>query len=160
MNLENSQNKMSLSENNLNENSKYKFDKNNKFIIKYKNSYYDLTKFIKKHPGGYNTLCEYNNKDIGRRMNYSPAHSDAAMYLMREYKMKKSHMNGVTLLGDEKSDIDCNGNGYIKENEFECDEQNNLHHGNDIMEADDDFGSDKFDERMEVCNYIANLHAD
>lgn len=141
--------KGNIMENEVNNNKK------DKLIIKYQNDYYDLTKFIKKHPGGYNTLIDLNHKDIGKKMEYSPPHSNAAMYLMKEYKMKKSFINGIALLGDEQSEVDLNGNGYIKENDFGFDSEMDLINDeydvkyvkNDSVDNDI---ADTYDESMEV----------
>lgn len=64
------------------------------YVISYKNEQYDLSNFMKHHPGGLNTLMGLENSDIEPRMNGTTPHSDAAMYLMKEYKIKKEK-NGV-----------------------------------------------------------------
>ncbi|EDW32301.1 GL11561 [Drosophila persimilis] len=46
------------------------------FIVKYRQEYYDLSEFMHKHP------------DMTARFMKAPPHSDAAMYLMKEYKVK------------------------------------------------------------------------
>ncbi|BFG03415.1 dihydroceramide fatty acyl 2-hydroxylase FAH2 [Drosophila madeirensis] len=58
------------------------------FIVKYRQEYYDLSKFMHKHPGGINTLKGLNQADMTARFMKAPPHSDAAMYLMKEYKVK------------------------------------------------------------------------
>lgn len=63
------------------------------YIISYKNELYDLTEFMKLHPGGINTLKGLENSDIEPRMHNATPHSDAAMYLMKEYKIRQK--NGV-----------------------------------------------------------------
>uniref|UniRef100_A0A1I8PZ47 Fatty acid 2-hydroxylase n=1 Tax=Stomoxys calcitrans TaxID=35570 RepID=A0A1I8PZ47_STOCA len=71
---------------------------NNQFIVKYRKNYYDITKFLRKHPGGVNTLKGLQNSDMTARFMRAPPHSDAAMYLMKEYQIKdlpkKSTRNG------------------------------------------------------------------
>lgn len=57
------------------------------FIVKYKQNYYDVTKFLKNHPGGINTLKGLNQGDMTERFMKAPPHSDAAMYLLNEYKI-------------------------------------------------------------------------
>jgi cytochrome b involved in lipid metabolism len=57
-----------------------------KLIVNYKNSAYDLTEFIFKHPGGVNSLRGRNRKNIDASF-HSVEHSKAAEYLMREYKI-------------------------------------------------------------------------
>lgn len=63
--------------------------KSDKFIVKYRRNYYDITDFLHKHPGGLNTLKGLENSDMTTRFMRAPPHSDAAMYLMREYQMEK-----------------------------------------------------------------------
>lgn len=57
--------------------------------MKYRNEVYEISKFISKHPGGINTLKGLENSDMTSRFLKGPPHSDAAMYLMKEYKIKK-----------------------------------------------------------------------
>ncbi|XP_020814994.1 dihydroceramide fatty acyl 2-hydroxylase FAH2 isoform X1 [Drosophila serrata] len=60
---------------------------NEKFIVKYRQQLYDLSEFMHKHPGGINTLKGLKGADMTARFMKAPPHSDAAMYLMKEYKM-------------------------------------------------------------------------
>lgn len=60
------------------------------FLVYYRDGVYDLTNFAHKHPGGRNTLSGLENRDIGKRMQSVPPHSDAAMYLMKEYQVAKN----------------------------------------------------------------------
>lgn len=71
------------------------------YIISYKNELYDLSEFMRLHPGGINTLKGLENSDIEPRMNNSTPHSDAAMYLMKEYKIKQK--NGVQKINGLKN---------------------------------------------------------
>lgn len=57
------------------------------FLVKFKNQMYDITAFAHKHPGGTNTLKGLKNTDIDERFANAPPHSDAAMYLMNEYRV-------------------------------------------------------------------------
>lgn len=94
--------------------------KENKFVVKYRQQFYDLTNFMHKHPGGINTLKGLNETDITTRFMKAPPHSDAAMYLMREYKIgpgyskkrtpTKPAENGVELLQNPKESEDNNNN--------------------------------------------------
>lgn len=59
-----------------------------KFLVHFKNELYDISEFAHKHPGGTNTLKGLNNMDMDERFLKGPPHSDAAMYLMKEYKVK------------------------------------------------------------------------
>lgn len=60
---------------------------NSLLLVKYKNNIYDITDFANKHPGGRNTLIGKNQKDIGFNLHRTPPHSDAALYLLNEYKL-------------------------------------------------------------------------
>ncbi|XP_065369701.1 uncharacterized protein Fa2h [Calliphora vicina] len=67
------------------------------FIVKYRKNYYDISEFLHKHPGGLNTLKGLQNADMTGRFMKAPPHSDAAMYLMQEYKIvtkSKNKLNG------------------------------------------------------------------
>lgn len=66
-------------------------------VVTYKSKLYDLTKFRHKHPGGLNTLIGLNNADIKQRFEKAPPHSDAAMYLMKEYEVKREASNNKNL---------------------------------------------------------------
>ena len=68
-----------------------------KFIVQYKNDLYDITKFQSQHPGGINTLSGLNNKAMDARFDNSP-HSPAALYLMKEFKIKESDVNDNNLI--------------------------------------------------------------
>lgn len=62
-------------------------------IVEFKNNFYDLTKFILKHPGGVNTLINKNEKNI-EKIFYETEHSKAAENLLNEYKISKDdHKN-------------------------------------------------------------------
>lgn len=78
------------------------------YIISYKNEQYDLTKFMNLHPGGINTLKGLENSDIEPRMNSVVPHSDAAMYLLKEYKVRQKNgvkkMNGLNGFKNQTSE--------------------------------------------------------
>lgn len=57
-----------------------------KIIVNYKNSSYDITTFIKKHPGGKKYLIENNGKDIEQLM-IDNDHSHHAYKLLDKYKI-------------------------------------------------------------------------
>ncbi|XP_061392765.1 uncharacterized protein LOC133328233 [Musca vetustissima] len=63
-------------------------DLKGKCIVKYRKNFYDITRFLHKHPGGINTLRGLENADMTARFMRAPPHSDAAMYLMKEYQIK------------------------------------------------------------------------
>lgn len=66
------------------------------FIIKYRQKYYDIRRFLQNHPGGMNTLRGLNNSDMTTRFLHAPPHSDAAMYLMKEYEIKPTQLQNDT----------------------------------------------------------------
>uniref|UniRef100_A0A182KEA3 Fatty acid 2-hydroxylase n=1 Tax=Anopheles christyi TaxID=43041 RepID=A0A182KEA3_9DIPT len=77
--------------------------KTNPLIVKYKNQWYDLTEFAHKHPGGKNSLTGLHEKDMAERFDRAPGHSNAAKYLMKEYKIKtETKQNGHSLNGHTK----------------------------------------------------------
>ncbi|XP_064552100.1 uncharacterized protein Fa2h [Drosophila montana] len=101
-------------------------EQNNKFIVKYRQQYYDLSEFMHKHPGGISSLKGLSQTDMTSRFMKAPPHSDAAMYLMREYKVSaqdhesdkrtnerrtdKLAENGVELLEQPQKSEDSNNN--------------------------------------------------
>ncbi|KAL5289125.1 FA2H family protein [Megaselia abdita] len=63
-------------------------------LVKYRNETFDISSLINKHPGGINTLKGLENTDMTSRFLKGPPHSDAAMYLMNEYKVSDpAHLN-------------------------------------------------------------------
>lgn len=84
-----------------------------RLVISYKSKVYDLTKFRDKHPGGKNTLKGLNNTDIKQRFEKAPPHSDAAMYLMKEYEIDNN--NETNNNGNLKNGMG-NGTKNIAEN--------------------------------------------
>lgn len=61
-----------------------------KFIVEFRKELYDITEFMRKHPGGVNTLNGYNRKNIESRFK-SVDHSSAAEYLLKDYKLKRTN---------------------------------------------------------------------
>lgn len=55
------------------------------FNVSHQHQKYDIHSFLKNHPGGLNYVRPYKDKDITKRMK-DTAHSEAAYYLLREYK--------------------------------------------------------------------------
>jgi len=70
-----------------------------KFVVEYKNELYDITEFMHKHPGGINTLEGSNHKSIETKFE-NAQHSEAAKYLMKEYKLKKTADSSDDLFDD------------------------------------------------------------
>lgn len=118
-------------------------ENSNKFIVKYRKNYYDISDFLHKHPGGINTLKGLQNADMTGRFMKAPPHSDAAMYLMQEYK--------IVGLESNKTKVNKLKNGHVREElkenveiieEFEHDDNNNS--------SSDKNTSGLIDESMEV----------
>uniref|UniRef100_A0A1B0BAP2 Fatty acid 2-hydroxylase n=1 Tax=Glossina palpalis gambiensis TaxID=67801 RepID=A0A1B0BAP2_9MUSC len=92
--------------------STFKEKNDDKFIVKYRKNFYDIKKFIVKHPGGVNTLKGLNNSDMTSRFIKAHPHSDAAMYLMKEYHITKPTQLLTTTT--------CKSNDYnIKDAQYE-----------------------------------------
>jgi cytochrome b involved in lipid metabolism len=60
----------------------------NKIIILFKGEEYDITDFVKKHPGGKQVLLDNNGKDIEKLM-FENEHSTHAYNILEKYKIKK-----------------------------------------------------------------------
>lgn len=96
----------------------------NKLLVRYRNELFDLTAFASKHPGGRNTLSAAHQSDIDYKFDEVVPHSDAAKYLINEYKVtnhtennndqaptvKDTHQNSTKQNADRKfpNDIDTN----------------------------------------------------
>ena len=64
-----------------------------KCLVRYENHLYDISDFMKKHPGGINTLGCMHNMDIDYKFENAPPHSAAAKYLMKEYRVRSTNNN-------------------------------------------------------------------
>lgn len=81
-------------------------------VVRYRNATYDLSQFAHKHPGGINTLKGLHNQDMQERFERTPGHSEAAKYLMKEYRICDKNNN------DDGDSIDSNGgtaNGHQRD---------------------------------------------
>lgn len=56
------------------------------FNVNYGANQYDITEFLRNHPGGRNYVDGYKDKDVAKRMK-DTNHSTSAYYLLREYKV-------------------------------------------------------------------------
>lgn len=65
----------------------------NKLLVRYRNELFDLTTFASKHPGGRNTLDAAHQSDIDYKFDEVVPHSDAAKYLINEYKVTSHNEN-------------------------------------------------------------------
>ncbi len=70
-----------------NENVLPNTENNDKIIVMYQNEKYDITNFIKRHPGGKEILMNYNGKDIEKAM-LENEHSESAYKILARYKIK------------------------------------------------------------------------
>ncbi|AYV84960.1 MAG: hypothetical protein Satyrvirus1_46 [Satyrvirus sp.] len=61
--------------------------KEERIIVMYKNAKYDITDFVKKHPGGKMVLLNNNGKDIEKLM-LDNEHSQHAYDILEKYKIK------------------------------------------------------------------------
>ncbi|ALC40854.1 fa2h [Drosophila busckii] len=99
-----------------------------KFIVKYRQQLYDLSQFMHKHPGGINTLKGLSQADITARFQKAPPHSDAAMYLMREYKvndgasrrLETAKLKAIELPEQSNSSEEDNNNNHLDESMERC----------------------------------------
>lgn len=61
-----------------------------KLLVRYRSQLFDLTAFASKHPGGRNTLTAALQTDIDYKFDEAVPHSDAAKYLINEYRAQGS----------------------------------------------------------------------
>lgn len=59
---------------------------NPKVIVTYKGSTYNISDFVRKHPGGKKVLLENNGKDVEKLM-LENEHSEHAYQLLEKYKI-------------------------------------------------------------------------
>ncbi|XP_031622038.1 dihydroceramide fatty acyl 2-hydroxylase FAH2 isoform X2 [Contarinia nasturtii] len=64
-----------------------------KLFVRYKSETFDLTQFAHKHPGGKNTLSAAFNSDIDYKFETAMPHSQAAKYLLKEYRVSNQINN-------------------------------------------------------------------
>ncbi|XP_018803811.1 PREDICTED: cytochrome b5 [Bactrocera latifrons] len=77
--------------------------------IIYKESVYDVTKFINEHPGGAESILEYAGKDATKAFN-QVGHSSDAIKEMKSYKIGVIRKEGMQVLSTQptSADIDLN----------------------------------------------------
>lgn len=90
-------------------------------VVRYRDATYDLAEFAHKHPGGINTLKGLHNQDMQERFERTPGHSEAARYLMKEYRIcdKNNNNDGGSngTINDHQKDVTGHGkNGLGKSN--------------------------------------------
>lgn len=83
-------------------------DNHTKLLVRYKNETFDLTHFAHKHPGGKNTLSAALNSDIDYKFETAMPHSQAAKYLLKEYRVS-SQLNNNNDENDGSGNGNCNG---------------------------------------------------
>ena len=65
----------------------------NRIIIKIDNYLFDVTEYANNHPGGYNILKKYNNKDVTEEFNSIKGHCDSYVYeLLDKYCVGKDDL--------------------------------------------------------------------
>lgn len=74
------------------------------FLVRYKDDTFDLQRFLHKHPGGIGTLSALRNRDLTQIMSKDPVHSEAAFYLMKEYKVRAGRNNNNNNDNSSKDD--------------------------------------------------------
>ncbi|XP_070500690.1 fatty acid 2-hydroxylase-like [Chironomus tepperi] len=67
---------------------------NEKLVVEYKNNWYDLTNFIRLHPGGVNILKHKSHQSIDSEFD-NVIHSSAAKYLLKQYELKTEENSDV-----------------------------------------------------------------
>lgn len=156
-------------------------DSKGDFLVKYQNETYNLSRFLHKHPGGLNTLGPLKNCDLTKILSQAPLHSEAAFYLMKEYKVQPDLNNNCeneehrvanrqrVVVVEEGSNVKrlsngvhkVNGNGYTIPNGFNSHTQDN----GDKKYSSSDKGNGtssssnggNYDDRMEVNNCLEYL---
>lgn len=79
---------------------------NENFEVVYKKELYNITTFLRNHPGGINYLEPYKRKDVSKQME-NTKHSKAALYLFQEYKKDgKRKMNNSSHQEEEEVDLE------------------------------------------------------
>lgn len=134
------------------------------FLVKYKNDTLNLKHFLHKHPGGISTLAGLRNRDVSEIMSADPVHSQAAYYLMQEYKVKQDVNNNNVV---QKSNHSKAAAGYATptRERFLDNHSNGFHRDKDYSSADN--GEDQIkptaaaasisdcdDDRLEVSVWI------
>jgi cytochrome b involved in lipid metabolism len=61
-----------------------------KVIVKYENDIYDVTQFLKFHPGGSNTIKQMNGKSIDEKFKFY-GHSHVAENLLKDHKIRNNN---------------------------------------------------------------------
>lgn len=102
-----------------------------KLLVRYQNETFDLTHFAHKHPGGKNTLSAVVNSDIDYKFETAMPHSQAAKYLLKEYRVA-SQVNNNDNEFDSKILHEHSSNGEIYEHKA-----NGRDNGDHLITTDD-----------------------
>lgn len=128
-----------------------------KMFVRYRSETYDLTEFMKKHPGGSNTLNGMLHADIDYKFDTGMPHSSAAKYLMREYKVSKIKNDDggddtCQLYDSDTGAMQLNNSNTNNNNNNNNNQKNNNQFGKFVAHSNDDIYV-YTDESMEVCKY-------
>lgn len=136
-----------------------------KMYVRYRNETYDISEFMKKHPGGSNTLNGMLHANIDYKFDTGMPHSPAAKYLMREYKVS-TNTNDYDDDDDENekyhsynSDTSAMHSNHF--NSISNDNNNNTKNNEDDpsgVNSNDDIPV-YTDESMEVCKRCQVQHS-
>lgn len=152
------------------------------FLVRYKNDTFDLRRFLHKHPGGIGTLSALRNRDLTQIMSKDPVHSEAAFYLMKEYKVRVDENNNnnensfkddnnifpkveplrytTPNAGQHPQDKNAALNGLRGDKEFKIrDKADSLTPVSEAVTTAAD-GSDCDEDRLEVCTYCEKCGQD
>lgn len=131
---------------------------NTRMIVRYRNEMYDITDFLKNHPGGSSTLNSMLHADIDYKFDEGMPHSSAAKYLMREYKLSKITSDDDPTSQSfylDKSPVQFensinNNNSNSNNNNTTHNNGNNSNKNGGQFDSNDDI-TVHTDESMEVC---------
>lgn len=129
-------------------------DKDNRqddFLVKYKDQTFNLRRFLHKHPGGVTTLAGLRNSDLTKIMSQDPVHSKAAFYLMKEYKVQKDVNNNYDSVKGA-SETSAVANGFMPRQDTLA--AHDKDYGADKAHVDSDNDRLEVDKNFQITNSI------